>query len=86
KSEDENRSPDKESSSSEMNDAHANSGPSYEDNTVTEDERYNKILQVYIPVVNVNLDDKVVWNNKKGKEKNFSVHEVWKGIKQDSAK
>ncbi|GKB29620.1 hypothetical protein Tco_0869021 [Tanacetum coccineum] len=43
-------------------------------------------FEVQVPKVYDNLEDKVVWINKRGKEKNFSVDEIWKGIKQDSAK
>ncbi|GJX90174.1 RNA-directed DNA polymerase, eukaryota, reverse transcriptase zinc-binding domain protein [Tanacetum coccineum] len=35
--------------------------------------RFSSVLDVSVPVINHNVDDKVYWVNKKGKEKGFSV-------------
>nr|GEV88364.1 hypothetical protein [Tanacetum cinerariifolium] len=42
---------------------------------------YDTVLDVSVPVLNDDLEDKVVWCNKKNKEKYFSVSEVWKAIR-----
>ncbi|GJR68831.1 RNA-directed DNA polymerase, eukaryota, reverse transcriptase zinc-binding domain protein [Tanacetum coccineum] len=48
--------------------------------------RFSTVLDVPVPVINHNVDDKVYWVNKKGKEKGFSVAEVWKAIKPEFPK
>ncbi|GJY88850.1 RNA-directed DNA polymerase, eukaryota, reverse transcriptase zinc-binding domain protein [Tanacetum coccineum] len=49
-------------------------------------ERYNETSQIQVPKIIENLKDKAVWINKNGKEKKFSVHEVWKSMKINSVK
>ncbi|GKC04702.1 hypothetical protein Tco_0996312 [Tanacetum coccineum] len=41
---------------------------------------YDTVLDVLVPILNDDLEDKVVWYNKKNKEKYFSVSDVWKAI------
>ncbi|GJS63142.1 reverse transcriptase domain-containing protein [Tanacetum coccineum] len=48
--------------------------------------RFSSVLDVSVPVINHNVDDKVYWVNKKGKEKGFSVAKVWKTIKPEFPK
>ncbi|GKA81988.1 RNA-directed DNA polymerase, eukaryota, reverse transcriptase zinc-binding domain protein [Tanacetum coccineum] len=45
-----------------------------------------KVLDVPIPVLNDDLEDRTVWINKKGREKNFNVSDVWKAIRVDYPK
>lgn len=48
--------------------------------------RFGEILDIQVPNIIENFDDKVVWENKKGKKKNFSVNEVWKVMKDNYPK
>ncbi|GJZ47911.1 hypothetical protein Tco_0601743 [Tanacetum coccineum] len=48
--------------------------------------RYDEVLNVPVLVLNNELKDRTYWCNKKGKEKQFSVSEVWKAIKHDYPK
>ncbi|GKC05788.1 hypothetical protein Tco_0997398, partial [Tanacetum coccineum] len=43
--------------------------------------RFDEVLDVLVPNIAHDLDDKVVWIDKKGKEKRFSVAEAWKAVK-----
>nr|GEX14100.1 putative reverse transcriptase domain-containing protein [Tanacetum cinerariifolium] len=47
---------------------------------------YGEVLNVPVPHFNDNVADKVVWVNRNGKEKSFSVKEVWKGIRSNFPK
>ncbi|GJU02897.1 RNA-directed DNA polymerase, eukaryota, reverse transcriptase zinc-binding domain protein [Tanacetum coccineum] len=42
---------------------------------------YDEVLDVPVPMLNDNFEDRTVWINKKGKEKKFSVNKVWKAIR-----
>ena len=44
-------------------------------------DRFGVICDIQVPKLVENLDDKVSWINKKGKEKEFFVKEVWKVMK-----
>ena len=44
-------------------------------------DRFTEIRDVQVPSLNMNVDDKIVWVNKKGKEKRFTVKEAWKVMK-----
>nr|GEU50954.1 reverse transcriptase zinc-binding domain-containing protein [Tanacetum cinerariifolium] len=44
------------------------------------------ILLDKVPKINHEVEDKVVWVNKKGKVKDLCVNEVWNGIRNSSAK
>ncbi|GJX13339.1 probable L-cysteine desulfhydrase, chloroplastic [Tanacetum coccineum] len=48
--------------------------------------RFKEVLNIQVPKLINDVDDKTIWVNKKGKEKVFNVKEVWKGIKRDVAK
>ncbi|GJT60376.1 RNA-directed DNA polymerase, eukaryota, reverse transcriptase zinc-binding domain protein [Tanacetum coccineum] len=48
--------------------------------------RFDKVLDVPVPNIVHDLDDKVVWIDKKGWEKHFSVAEAWKAIKTEFPK
>ncbi|GJR88119.1 pentatricopeptide repeat-containing protein [Tanacetum coccineum] len=48
--------------------------------------RIKDVLGTQVPKINSEIDDKVVWVNKKGKVKDFCVSEVWNGIRDSSAK
>ena len=43
--------------------------------------RFVEIMDIQVPKLTENGDDKNVWINKKGKEEGFSVKEVWKAMK-----
>ncbi|GJS31911.1 RNA-directed DNA polymerase, eukaryota, reverse transcriptase zinc-binding domain protein [Tanacetum coccineum] len=43
--------------------------------------RFNEVLDVLVPVISNDLEDKVIWIDKKGRQYNFSVSEAWKAIK-----
>ncbi|GJV43034.1 zf-CCHC domain-containing protein [Tanacetum coccineum] len=45
------------------------------------DWRFDEVLYVLVPKIVHDLDDKVVWVDKKGREKRFSVAEAWKAVK-----
>ncbi|GKC32155.1 RNA-directed DNA polymerase, eukaryota, reverse transcriptase zinc-binding domain protein [Tanacetum coccineum] len=47
---------------------------------------FGEVLNIHVPTFNNDLDDKVVWFNKKGKEKFFSMNEDWKGIRRNAPK
>ncbi|GKB52708.1 RNA-directed DNA polymerase, eukaryota, reverse transcriptase zinc-binding domain protein [Tanacetum coccineum] len=47
---------------------------------------YDDGFDIPVPKHIDDLDDKTVWVNKKGKEKIFSVKEIWKAIKDESPK
>ena len=44
------------------------------------------VLNVPVPSLNHDLDDRAVWVNNKGREKSFSVKEVWKGMRRNAPK
>ncbi|GKA94595.1 RNA-directed DNA polymerase, eukaryota, reverse transcriptase zinc-binding domain protein [Tanacetum coccineum] len=48
--------------------------------------RFDEVLDVPVPNIVHDLDDKVVWIDKKGREKHFSVAEAWKAIKTEFPK
>ncbi|GJY20303.1 RNA-directed DNA polymerase, eukaryota, reverse transcriptase zinc-binding domain protein [Tanacetum coccineum] len=48
--------------------------------------RFKEVLNMWVPRLINGTNDNAIWINKKGKEKSFSVNEVWKGIKCDSIK
>ncbi|GJV21626.1 hypothetical protein Tco_1370646 [Tanacetum coccineum] len=48
----------------------------------TWNRRFVEVLNIQVPKLLDAVDDKAVWNNNKGKEKNFNVKEVWKGMKR----
>ena len=48
--------------------------------------RFGEIMDIQVPLIVNGLNDKAVWINKKGKEKNFCVNEVWKAMKVSSPK
>ncbi|GJZ85566.1 RNA-directed DNA polymerase, eukaryota, reverse transcriptase zinc-binding domain protein [Tanacetum coccineum] len=48
--------------------------------------KYDSVLNVPVPILVDDLEDKPVWCNKKGKEKVFNVSEVWKAIKVEYPK
>ncbi|GKC17938.1 RNA-directed DNA polymerase, eukaryota, reverse transcriptase zinc-binding domain protein [Tanacetum coccineum] len=48
--------------------------------------RFNEVLDVLVPNIIHDLDNKVVWIDKKGWEKHFSVAEAWKAIKTEFPK
>ncbi|GJY09918.1 hypothetical protein Tco_0378103 [Tanacetum coccineum] len=48
--------------------------------------RFKEVLNIQVPKLVKDIDDKAIWINKKGKEKHFSVKEVWKVIKRDAPK
>ncbi|GJU23245.1 RNA-directed DNA polymerase, eukaryota, reverse transcriptase zinc-binding domain protein [Tanacetum coccineum] len=50
------------------------------------DGRYEEVLNVQVPTFYENATDKVIWVNRKGKEKTVSVNEVWKGIRNNYPK
>ncbi|GJV36785.1 hypothetical protein Tco_1409262 [Tanacetum coccineum] len=49
-------------------------------------DEYKDVLNVPVPNFNDNVANKAVWVNRSGKEKCFSVKEVWKGIRSSSPK
>ncbi|GJX59585.1 RNA-directed DNA polymerase, eukaryota, reverse transcriptase zinc-binding domain protein [Tanacetum coccineum] len=48
--------------------------------------RFYEVLDVLVPNIVHDLDDKVVWIDKKGREKRFSVAEAWKVVKVEFPK
>ena len=48
--------------------------------------RFGDVLDIQVPIISEDLDDTVVWVNKKGKVKNFCVNEVWKAMKTNYPK
>lgn len=48
--------------------------------------RFNDVLNICTLVLYNDIEDKAVWVNNKGKEKCFSIKEVWKGIRNNSPK
>lgn len=48
--------------------------------------RFDEVLKVPVPYIDKNIEDRIVWCNRKGKEKDFSVGEVWKVIRTISPK
>ena len=44
-------------------------------------DSFSVVMDIQVPKLVVDVEDKSVWINKKGREKNFCVNEVWKGIK-----
>ncbi|GJW53963.1 RNA-directed DNA polymerase, eukaryota, reverse transcriptase zinc-binding domain protein [Tanacetum coccineum] len=47
---------------------------------------YDTVIDVPVPTLNNDVEDRSVWFNKKGKEKEFSASKVWKAIKIDYLK
>nr|GEZ89167.1 hypothetical protein [Tanacetum cinerariifolium] len=47
---------------------------------------FNEVLDVLVPNIVNDFEDKVVWIDKKGREKRFSVAEAWKAIKVEFPK
>ncbi|GJU49928.1 hypothetical protein Tco_1219483 [Tanacetum coccineum] len=47
---------------------------------------YDTVIDVLVPKMNNDVEDRTIWCNKKGKEKEFSASEVWKAIKIDYPK
>lgn len=43
--------------------------------------RFDELIDVPVPTLNNDIDDKVIWCNKKGKEKRFCASEVWKATR-----
>nr|GEY58551.1 hypothetical protein [Tanacetum cinerariifolium] len=50
------------------------------------DGRFDEVLDVPVSVISNDLEDKVIWIDKKGRQKNFSVFEAWKAIKTEFPK
>ncbi|GKA65309.1 RNA-directed DNA polymerase, eukaryota, reverse transcriptase zinc-binding domain protein [Tanacetum coccineum] len=50
------------------------------------DTRFKEVLDIHVPTLSKNNDEKVIWINKKGKENNFNVNDVWKGLKANPPK
>ncbi|GKA46122.1 hypothetical protein Tco_0738918 [Tanacetum coccineum] len=50
------------------------------------DDRFKEVTNVPVPNLRSDVEDKTVWIDKKGKEKRFSVREVWKAIRIDGPK
>ncbi|GKA59321.1 RNA-directed DNA polymerase, eukaryota, reverse transcriptase zinc-binding domain protein [Tanacetum coccineum] len=50
------------------------------------DDRFKEVTNVPVPNLRSDVEDKTVWIDKKGKEKRFSVREVWKAIRIDCPK
>ena len=48
--------------------------------------RFGEILNIPVPKLTDNVDDKAMWINRKGKEKTFSVKEAWKNMRCNSQK
>ena len=48
--------------------------------------RFKDFLNVPVPSLIEDVEDKGIWINRKGKEKDFSVKEVWKNIRHNSFK
>nr|GEZ31680.1 hypothetical protein [Tanacetum cinerariifolium] len=47
---------------------------------------YDTVIDVPVLTLNNDVEDRIVWCNKKGKEKDFSASEVWKAINIDYPK
>lgn len=47
------------------------------------DRKFDSVLNVPIPTIDASKHDKVIWINKKGKEVEYSVSEVWKAVIED---
>nr|GEW81642.1 hypothetical protein [Tanacetum cinerariifolium] len=47
---------------------------------------YGEVLDIPVPTFNDDIAERTIWVNKNGKEKNFSVNKVWKGIRRNSLK
>ncbi|GJZ76220.1 RNA-directed DNA polymerase, eukaryota, reverse transcriptase zinc-binding domain protein [Tanacetum coccineum] len=50
------------------------------------DDRFEEVINVPVPVLDNDVNDKTIWMDKKGKEKLFSTKEVWKAIRIDCPK
>ncbi|GJT13946.1 RNA-directed DNA polymerase, eukaryota, reverse transcriptase zinc-binding domain protein [Tanacetum coccineum] len=50
------------------------------------DDRFKEVTNVPVPNLRPDVEDKTVWIDKRGKEKRFSVREVWKAIRIDCPK
>ncbi|GJV14250.1 RNA-directed DNA polymerase, eukaryota, reverse transcriptase zinc-binding domain protein [Tanacetum coccineum] len=50
------------------------------------DDRFEEVINVPVPVLDNDVNDKTFWMDKKGKEKLFSTKEVWKAIRIDCPK
>ncbi|GJY65950.1 RNA-directed DNA polymerase, eukaryota, reverse transcriptase zinc-binding domain protein [Tanacetum coccineum] len=50
------------------------------------DDRFDVITKVPIPRLDTDIKDKMVWVDKNGKEKTFSVKEAWRAIRDDYPK
>ncbi|GJZ56000.1 RNA-directed DNA polymerase, eukaryota, reverse transcriptase zinc-binding domain protein [Tanacetum coccineum] len=48
--------------------------------------RFSEVVNIPVPAINNDYCDRVVWIDKKGRERNFKVSEVWKAIRTDSPK
>ncbi|GJU49072.1 hypothetical protein Tco_1218627 [Tanacetum coccineum] len=51
-----------------------------------ENMRFKEVMDIQAPKIAHEIEDKVVWINKKGKVKDFYVNEVWNGIRNSYAK
>lgn len=49
-------------------------------------DRFSEVMDIHVPKLMEDIEDKTVWVNKKGREKNFCFNEVWKGIKSSYPK
>ncbi|GKD77238.1 RNA-directed DNA polymerase, eukaryota, reverse transcriptase zinc-binding domain protein [Tanacetum coccineum] len=47
------------------------------------DGRFDIVMSIPVPILNNDREDKTVWVNKKGKEVDFSVKEVWRAVKDE---
>ncbi|GKC19877.1 hypothetical protein Tco_1022027, partial [Tanacetum coccineum] len=50
------------------------------------DGRFDVVTKIPVPRLDANVKDKTVWVDKNGKEKAFSVKEVWRAIRDDCPK
>ncbi|GKB44263.1 RNA-directed DNA polymerase, eukaryota, reverse transcriptase zinc-binding domain protein [Tanacetum coccineum] len=50
------------------------------------DVRFDVVTKIHVPRLDANVKDKMVWVDKNGKEKAFSVKEVWRAIRDDCPK
>ena len=49
-------------------------------------DRFSEVTNVPVPKLINELDDKAIWVDKNGKNKEFSVKEVWKAVREDGPK
>nr|GEV32451.1 hypothetical protein [Tanacetum cinerariifolium] len=50
------------------------------------DDRFEEVINISVPILEHDVNDKTVWVDKNGKEKLFSVKEVWKAVRIDCLK